>query len=153
MPAGVCIRNTPKPASEMATPMAVSDHFVPLRYDPRNGITTPVISARKKLAALSPNRLYRETDSGFFRAAERGRRELARFLSAASRSDPANSDFVARIIDRTFLWKGPARRCRGLRAHRKNPGSDAANANHAPPSIRASTPRNGASDQARMRIS
>src|SRR5580700_9670625 len=105
MPAGVCIRNTPKPASEIATPMAVSDHFVPLRYDPRNGITTPVISARKKLAALSPTRLCRETDSGFFRAPEPGRCELVAFLSAASRSDPANSDFVAPIIARTYFWK------------------------------------------------
>src|SRR5580704_9731641 len=105
MPAGVCIRKTPNPANEIATPMDVSDHFVPLRYDPRNGITTPVISARKKLAALSPTRLLRETDSGFFRAPEPGRRELAAFLSAVACSDSANSDFIALIIDRTCSWK------------------------------------------------
>ena len=60
MPAGVCMRKTPRPASEMATPMAVSDHCLPWRYAPRNGMTTPVISARKKLAELRPARLCPE---------------------------------------------------------------------------------------------
>src|SRR5437899_11899434 len=60
-PAAVCRSSTPSPLRQAAMPMVSLRQPRSARNLARNGITTPVTSARKKLAAFRPTRLDRET--------------------------------------------------------------------------------------------